>query len=184
WQTLEKALVLTPSSFGLQPWKFIVITDPALREKLKPASWNQSQVTDCSHHVVFAVKTALPPSEVDRYIESIATTRQQPADSPSLAGLKKMLTGFLETPGFSVTEWATRQAYIALGNFMTSAALLGIDACPMEGIDPKKYDEILGLPALGLTTAVACPAGYRAAGDKYATLAKVRYPASEIIEHR
>jgi nitroreductase len=80
-----------------------------------------------------------------------------------------------------VNEWAARQVYIALGNFMTSAAMLGIDTCPMEGIQPEKYDEVLGLEKLGLATAVACPAGYRLATDKYAALPKVRFRNEDVI---
>ena len=80
-------------------------------------------------------------------------------------------------------EWATRQVYIALGNFMMSAAVLGVDTCPMEGISQKDYDKILGLEGTEFATVVACAAGYRAADDKYAQLAKVRFPASEMIQH-
>ena len=81
-------------------------------------------------------------------------------------------------------EWAARQAYIALGNFMTSAALVGVDTCPMEGFEPAKYDEILGLPAEGFRAVVACAAGYRSADDTYAALPKVRFPASELLDRR
>jgi nitroreductase len=165
----------------LQPWKFVVITDAPLRQKLKAVSWNQSQVTDASHLVVFTAKTTITPQDVERYIQSTAQARQQPVDSPSLAGLKNMMIGFLEAPGLNVKEWATRQAYIALGNLMTSAAVLGVDTCPLEGLDPAKYDEILDLPKQGLATVVACAVGYRSATDKYATLAKVRFPAQELI---
>jgi nitroreductase len=184
WQALEETLILTPSSFGLQPWKFVVITDAPLRQKLKAVSWNQSQVTDASHLVVFTAKTAITPQDVERYIQSTAEARQQPVDTPSLAGLKNMMIGFLEAPGLNVKEWATRQAYIALGNLMTSAAVLGVDTCPLEGLDPVKYDEILNLPQQGLATVVACAVGYRSVTDKYASLAKVRFPAEELIIKR
>jgi nitroreductase len=183
WQALEEALILTPSSFGLQPWKFMVVTDPVIRQKLLAASWGQQQVVDCSHHIVFATRTALTEQDVDGYIQSIATTRQLSLDHPSLVGLKKMLLGFAAGPTFSAKPWATLQTYIALGNLMTCAALLGIDACPMEGIDPVKYDEILGLNGSGFATVVACAVGYRAADDKYAALAKVRFPASKVVQH-
>jgi nitroreductase len=83
---------------------------------------------------------------------------------------------------FQVNEWSTRQTYIALGNFMTSAALLGVDTCPMEGIEPVNYDRLLGLAPKGLTTVVACAAGYRSVADKYAALAKVRFLKSEVLE--
>ncbi len=183
WDALEQALVLTPSSFGMQPWKFIVVTDGAIRERLQAASWGQSQVTQCSHHVVFAGSADVTDADVDRYVASTVATRGVPA--ASLDGMRKMIVGFaagLRAKG-QVHEWATRQVYIALGNFMTSAAVLGVDACPMEGIDPAKYAEILGLTGTGFKTVVACAAGYRGGADKYATAAKVRYPASELIRH-
>ncbi|MEI6083552.1 MAG: NAD(P)H-dependent oxidoreductase [Verrucomicrobiota bacterium] len=182
WQALEEALVLTPSSYGLQPWKFIIITDQSTKEKLVPVSWGQRQVADCSHVVVFAIKKNLSAADVDRYLERIAEVRGGTAQS--LATYRKMMVSdVIDGPRSKiVNEWATRQAYIALGNFMTSAAMLGIDTCPMEGLEPDKYDAILGLPARGLATVVGCVAGYRAADDKYATLAKVRYPHDSMVE--
>lgn len=182
WDALEETLVLTPSSYGLQPWKFIVVTDPAIKQKLVPVSWGQQQLADCSHVVVFTIKKNLSAADVDRYLERIAQVRGGTAQS--LATYRKMMVSdVIEGPRSAiVNEWATRQVYIALGNFMTSAALLGIDTCPLEGIEPAKYDEILGLPARGLATMVACAAGYRATDDKYATLTKVRYPRESVIE--
>jgi nitroreductase len=183
WNTLEQSLVLTPSSFGLQPWQFIVITDQATKEKLLPASWNQRQVADASHLVVFAVKKDLGPADVNRYIDRIAKTRNVATES--VQGFKDVLLGFLAQPAdkFDVNAWATRQVYIALGNFLNTAALIGIDTCPMEGIDPAQYDEILGLAASGYKTVVVAPAGFRAVADKYAALPKVRYEAKEVIRH-
>lgn len=181
WEALEKSLILTPSSFGLQPWKFLVIRDPAVREKLRPVSWGQSQITDGSHLVVFAAKKENTPADVESYINSLATVRQQAADSPGLAGLKKVILDYSSTvPNL---PWNSKQVYIALGNFMTSAAMLGIDTCPMEGIDFAKYDEILGLNGTNLATAVACVAGYRAGTDKYAALPKVRFSREELIQY-
>lgn len=182
WSSLEKSLVLTPSSYGLQPWKFLVIRDPILLDKLKVASWNQKQVTDCSHYVVFLHKTSLDESYVTRFLETQCKIRNTTMDS--LAGYKKVILGDVVTGerGKMVAEWSARQVYIALGNFMTSAALLGIDTCPMEGLDPKKYDEILGLGNTGYKTLVACAAGYRSENDKYALAKKVRFSRDEMIQ--
>lgn len=177
WLALEESLVLTPSSFGLQPWQFIVVTDQALREQLKGASWGQAQVTDCSHHVVFAIRTDIDPAFVAANMQLTADVRHVPVES--LNGFQQVVLSFL--PQINLVEWATRQAYIALGNFMTSAAMVGVDTCPMEGLDPAKYDEILGLSSKKLKTVVACAAGYRAVTDKYATLKKVRFPKAEVI---
>jgi nitroreductase len=184
WSALERSLVATPSSYGLQPWKFLVITDPALRAKLRPASWNQSQVTDCSHHVVFLGRTEMQERDVQRLIDATAAARGIPA--AALDGYKgMMLKDVVHGPrGKVAAEWAARQCYIALGQFMLACAQVGVDACPMEGFDPAQYDQILGLAGTGYRAVVACPAGYRAAGDKYAALAKVRYPADQVIEHR
>ena len=184
WAALEQALILTPTSYGLQPYKFLILTDPALRARLVPASWGQTQPVDCSHYVVFAARAQNTEADVDRYIARMAEVRG--AAPEALAGFKKVLMGdVVDGPrGQVALEWAARQAYIALGNFMTSAALVGVDTCPMEGFEPAKYDEILGLPAQGFRAVVACAAGYRAADDKYAALPKVRFPASEIIDRR
>jgi nitroreductase len=183
WRTLEESLVLAPSSFGLQPWRFIVVTDQATKDKLVPVSWGQRQVADASHVVVFAIRRNLGRTDVDRYLARMVEVRG--VSSESLNGFRDVLLGFLAQPAdkFDSNDWAARQAYIALGQFMTSAALLGIDTCPMEGIEPARYDEILGLAAEGYQTVVVATAGYRAATDKYATLPKVRFASDEVITH-
>jgi nitroreductase len=184
WSAVEQALILSPSSYGLQPWKFLVITDPALRAQLRPVSWNQSQITDASHLVVFASKLVMTEADAQHLIDRTAAVRGIPAEA--LEGYKGMMVSDLvKGPrAATINEWAKKQTYIALGNLMTSAAVLGLDTCPIEGFDPVAYDKILGLTAQGLTAAVVCPVGYRAEGDKYATLPKVRYEASELVEHR
>jgi nitroreductase len=184
WQQLESALILTPSSFGLQPYKFVVVTDPALKAKLKPASWNQGQVEDCSHLVVFLAQDDMSEANIDEYLARIAEVRG--VSTESLAGYRSFMVGDLVQGARHavIQEWAARQSYIALGNFMTSAAVLGVDTCPMEGIVPAQYDEILGLAGSGYHTVVACPAGYRSESDKYATLAKVRYAKERLIINR
>ena len=182
WKTLEDALVLTPSSFGIQPWKFIVVTDPAVRQKLVLATWNQTQPVECSHFVVFAVRKNLGADHVDRYLARIAELRGGAVEA--LAGFRNMMLGSLKQAADKgyLDQWQTHQVYIALGNFMTSAAVLGIDTCPMEGLEPAKYDEILGLNGSDYATVVACAAGFRATDDKYATLAKVRFPSEQVIQ--
>lgn len=184
WAVLEETLILTPTSYGMQPVKFLVLTDPALRAQLVPVSWAQTQPADCSHFVVMAARAQNTEADVTHFIARMAEVRGMAAEA--LDGFKNVLLGdVVHGPRGNVAlEWATRQAYIALGNFMTSAALLGVDTCPMEGFEPAKYDEILGLPAQGFRAVVACAAGYRAADDKYAALPKVRFPANELIENR
>lgn len=181
WAALEESLILTPSSYGLQPWKFLIVQEAELREQLVAHSWRQRQVADCSHLVVMAVKKAYSLDDLDAFITRMAEVRGGTAEA--LAGFRKMVAG-TQAQGYMTKEWAKMQAYIALGQFMTSCALLGIDTCPMEGFVPAKYDELLGLEAQGLTTAVLCPAGYRHADDRYASLPKVRFTNADVIEHR
>ena len=183
WATLEEALVLTPSSFGLQPWKFIVVTDAAVKASLVPASWGQSQPADCSHLVVFAVKKGLGAADVEKFIDRQIEVRG--GSKEALTGYKNIMLGSLAGAAQAGTldGWQTHQVYIALGQFMTSAALLGVDTCPMEGIDRAKYDEVLGLTGTDYTTVVVGPAGYRAADDKYAAAPKVRFKAADVIVH-
>ncbi len=182
WQALEQALVLTPSSYGLQPWKFLVVQDPALRRELRPHSWNQSQVTDCSHLVVFLAKRTITEADADRLVAAIAAARgQQVAD---LEGYRQMMqVDLIEGPRrLEIDRWASNQLYIALGNLMTSAAVLGIDTCAIEGFSPAEYDRILELEQSDYRSRVVCACGYRSADDKYASLAKVRYAESDLIE--
>jgi nitroreductase len=184
WTALEQSLVLTPSSYGLQPWKFLVVTDKALRESLVPHAWRQRQVADCSHLVVMCVKKAMTEVDIDKFLHRMVEVRGGTADA--LAGFKKVMVGDIVTGerGKWITEWAARQAYIALGQFMASAALLGVDTCPMEGFVPPKFDDVLELDKHGLTTAVLCPAGYRSEDDRYAALPKVRFATHDVVEHR
>jgi nitroreductase len=184
WSALEESLVLTPSSYGMQPWKFLVITNPELREQLVPLSWRQRQVADASHLVVLTVKSKIAEEDIDQFLIRVAEVRGGTPDS--LVRFRQMLVGDLieGERGKIALEWATRQAYIALGQFMAAAALLGVDTCPMEGFQPEKFDEILGLEAQGLTSVLLCPAGYRSEDDRYAHLPKVRFKTEDLIEHR
>lgn len=182
WKTLEQSLLLTPSSYGLQPWKFIIITDAAKRAELRPHTWNQPQVTDCSHYVVFTIRKNIDAEQVQKLIDRTAEVRRIPA--ANIETYKQMmLDDVVHGPrSLRANEWAARQVYIALGNFMTCAAMLGIDTCPIEGFEPPKYDQALGLPHKGLAAVVCCAAGYRAEDDKYAALTKVRFKAEDVIE--
>ena len=183
WATIEQALLLTPSSGGLQPWKFIVVTDPAVRTKLLPASYGQAQITDASHLVVFAAKKNFSEADVEAFINHTAVTRG--VSVASLSPYRDALVGgIVQSMDEKARDaWARNQAYIALGNLLTSAALLGIDACPMEGFDRAQYDEILGLNEQGFASAVIATLGYRAASDQYAAAPKVRFPKEQVFAH-
>ena len=184
WKALENSLVLTPSSYGLQPWKFLVITDPVLRQKLVEHSWNQKQVADCSHLVVMLSRAQLSTADVDSWINRIVQVRGGTPEQST--GYRKLMIGdIVEGPRAQYSgEWAARQVYIALGQFMLAAASLSIDTCPMEGFVPTKYDEILKLNGTGWTTTVLCPCGYRSIDDHHAKTPKIRFDTKQIIEHR
>ncbi len=184
WSALEQSLQLAPSSYGLSPWRFVVVTDPAVRARLREVAWNQPQVTDASHFVVLARKSTMVRADVQHYIDRIREVRGVPAEA--LEGYKNMILGSIENPppGFDIASWTGRQVYIALGFVLLSAAMLGVDACPMEGIDAAKFDEILGLPKLGYNATVAVAAGYRAVDDSSASYKKVRFPEHEVIVRR
>jgi nitroreductase len=181
WSALEQSLVLTPTSYGLQPYQFLVIGNPAKRAELLPHSWNQRQVVDASHFVVFTARTEMKEADVDKLIKRTVAVRKLPANA--LDAYRGMMLGdVVNGPrGKKAHEWATRQTYIALGNLMTCAAILGVDACPMEGLVPAEYDKVLNLNGSGYATVVACALGYRAASDKYAGLTKVRYETKDLI---
>ena len=181
WAALEESLRLTPSSYGLQPWKFIVVNDPALRTKLRPVSWNQSQVTDASHLVVFARRTEVTETDVNEFFNQMVSERQ--ADATKLEPYRQMMLGGVVKgkDAAAQKDWAARQLYIALGQLMGAAAAMAIDTCPLEGIDPDAYTEILGLKGSGYEVVVACAVGYRSAEDKYAGMKKIRFPAARVI---
>jgi len=178
---LEESLVLTPSSFGLQPWKFLVIEDQAVKERLTPLSRNQPQVKDCSHFVVFTYNAAFDLDDVDRYLRAMVGIRG--GSLSDLETFRNVMRSFIEAKeeAGNLEDWSIRQVYIALGQLMVSAAMLGVDACPMEGIQPADFDEVLKLKDTGFKTVVACALGYRLESDKYAQLSKVRFPKEELV---
>lgn len=181
WAALEQALVLAPSSFGLQPWKFVVVADPTVKAGLPAISWNQTQPADCSHMVVIAGRTEMKPADVERLIERSIAVRGEGARA-SLAGYRDVMLGFVgRLTVEQAAGWAAKQGYIALGQLMTAAAVLGVDACPMEGVVQAEYDKALGLAGTGYTTLMGCALGYRAPDDKYAHAPKVRFEAGELL---
>jgi nitroreductase len=183
WHALEQSMVLAPSSFGLQPWKFFVIRNPDLRQQLVEHSWGQKQVAEASHVVVFAVKKNLDAAYVDRYVARMAEVQQIPVES--LQGFKNVVNGTIDKmpSQAAIDGWSTRQVYIALGQFMTTAAMLEVDTCPIEGFNPAKYDEVLGLSDSNYASVVVCAAGYRAAEDKSAARPKIRFETRDVVEY-
>ncbi len=177
---IQESLRLSASSFGLQPWKFLIIENEDIRRSLLKHSWGQKQVVDCSHHIVFCVPRHFGEKNIDLFIKDVAKTRGQTLEE--LSGYAKIMKDFLSHKSEDQRfEWMKNQAYLALGSLLNTCAIMNIDSCPMEGIVQEKYDEVLGLEAKGLKSVVACPIGYRDE-DKYATAEKVRFEASQVTE--
>ena len=182
WETLEQSLVLTPSSFGLQPWTFIVVNDVGVRANLADESWQQPQVTEASHYVVLAAKKDLEPADIDEWMERMASVQGTTVEA--VASLKGVIQGFAQAMSHEARHaWNIRQVYIALGQLMVTAAQMGIDTCPMEGLSTAGYDRLLKLEGLGFSTAVACALGHRSVDDRFASIPKARFDRDRVIRH-
>lgn len=180
---LVEAVRLAPTSYGLQPFKIIVISDQETKSKLRAASYDQAQISDCSHLFVFCVNKDLSDKQVDHYVNLISEIRE--ITKESLSAYKERMVGFvngMEAEG--KLDWAKRQAYLALGFLLYACAEKKIDACPMEGFVADSYDEILDLKRQGLTTSVLATVGYRSKEDKGQYAAKVRKPETQFADYR
>ncbi|MBQ4916196.1 NAD(P)H-dependent oxidoreductase [Maribacter sp. MMG018] len=181
-ETLLEATRLSASSYGLQPYHIYVIEDKEIREKLKSVSWNQPQITDASHLIVFTIKKSFGEELVDEYIDNVIKTRA--IEHKSIKGYADfMKSKLMFLSGEEKNNWTSRQVYLALGNILTVAAYLKIDTCPIEGIVSEKYDEILGLTDKNLSTVVVLPIGYRSEKDDTQHFPKVRYSKEKLFTH-
>lgn len=180
-EILKEAIQLSSSSYGLQPYKVLIIENEEIRKQLQPASWGQSQITDASHLFVFASVTNVDAEYITRYAENMAKTRNIPFDS--VKGYADFMIGNIAslTPEKQII-WAQKQAYLALGNLLNAAAELKIDVTPMEGFLPEQYNEILGLKEKGLHATLVATIGYRHDEDETQHYAKVRKPITELFE--
>jgi nitroreductase len=174
-------LNLTATSLGMQLMKIVVVTNPALKEALFKHSFNQHQVVDCSHVLVLCRYNTVDQTMVEEYVERSVTTRNFDPNSPKIQGFKNMVMSTVSMPEDQRKHWMVNQVYIALGNLLTTCALLKIDSCPMEGFNPSGVDEVLGLSERGLSSVLLCPLGYRHEEDVYAGLPKVRRPISDFV---
>ena len=169
---LMEAIRLSPSSYGLQLFKVLIIEDLELREKLKSASWNQSQITDSSALVIFCNYKEVNGKHIDEYIKLKSETEK--VDVAKLEAYSEFMKSKINKMTQSEKDnWTRRQTYIALGFLLTACAELKIDACPMEGFEKEKYNKILGLTEQNLETAVIAPIGFRSQSDKLQHLPKV-----------
>lgn len=178
--TLKEAIRLSSSSYGLQPYKVIIVENPELRAKVQPAAWGQSQIVEASHLIIFANETQLKEQDIDNYITNISRTRNIPAES--LAGYADfMKSKILTLPDDKKNIWTSKQTYLALGNLLNAAAELKIDVTPMEGFVPEQVNEVLGLEKLGLNTSLIATLGYRHEEDATQHYAKVRKSEEELF---
>jgi nitroreductase len=179
-ETLKEAIRLSASSFGLQPYRILIIENPELRAKLQPAAWGQSQIVDASQLIVFANITNFGETEIDASIANTTKTRGLTADA--LKGYGDFMKSKIVTlPEDVRNTWASKQTYLALGNLMNAASELKIDVTPMEGFEPAQVNEILGLGKLGLNATLLATIGYRDKEDATQHYAKVRKSNEELF---
>ena len=177
--TLLESLRLTASSYGIQPWKFLLVRNKELREKLVGAAYNQAQVKDASDLIILCRPAEINEKIMEDYVNDICRVRDQKPEE--LEGFKKMIMNVANKEEAWKVNWAKNQIYIALGTLLTTCAAMRIDSCPMEGFVPSKVDEILELEKMGLKSVLLCPAGYRASDDKYIDIKKVRYQSKDVV---
>jgi nitroreductase len=179
-ERLLQSINLTPTSMGMQVFSVVLVEDADIRLKLREASNNQSQVTDASHFILFVRPTKVTDKWADAHAANIVKTRGVTPES--VAGYVRSMKNIIGNMSDESAEiWTSKQIYIALGVLMATCAAEGIDACPMEGFNAHKYDEILQLPSKGYHAVVAAAVGFRSKEDKYATLPKVRKDLSELV---
>lgn len=172
-EILKNAFNLTATSFGLQPVRLLIINNKEIQQKLLPVSMDQRQVVDASHLLVFCVEKSIDSNYVDTYFNTVKAIRN--TEDEVLAPFKEYLLDHFSTVSPEDKNlWATKQAYITMGNLLTVCALEKIDACPMEGFLPDGYNEVLNLDEKGLRAVLVMPVGYRAQDDMFADLKKVR----------
>jgi nitroreductase len=178
---LLEAIRLSPSSYGLQPLKVVLVESKEIREKLKSHSWNQSQITDASHLMVLCSYKEMSNELIDQNAQNTEITRS--LEKGQLQGFANFVKVKVNEKTVSEqAEWNARQAYIALGILMQSCAQLRIDATPMEGFEADKYNEILGLNDKNLNATLVCAIGYRSEEDSNQHLKKVRNPMNDFLE--
>jgi nitroreductase / dihydropteridine reductase len=179
-EQLIEAARLTPTSYGLQLMKLVVVENPKLREELVSASYGQNQVKDSSHLFVLCREENVTKDHIESYMSNIAGTRS--VEIEKLNPFKNAIEqAVLPKTDEEKSDWMGRQVYIALGNLLTSCAILGVDSCPMEGFVPDEYDRILDLKSKGLKSVLVVPVGYRASDDFNAQNKIVRRDSADFL---
>lgn len=179
-EILKHAFNLTATSYGLQPIKMVIVHNKALQSKLVEYSMNQQQVGSASHVLVLCIEREIDEDFIENYFKYVHKIRATPNEI--LSPFKDFLIDDFKNKHIDeITSWATNQAFLAMGTLLTVSATEAIDACPMEGFEPKKYDEILGLEKLNLKSVLVLPVGFRAKDDMFSEFKKVRRPISDTI---
>lgn len=179
---LKEAIRLSPSSFGLQLYKVLIIEDLELRSILQPASWNQAKITECSHLFVFCHYTVLTQKMVEDYA-ALKSSTQGTSMEETMKYIDYMYGKVSKYNSSFFDSWSSKQTYIALSSLLTACGELHIDACPVEGFEKSSYNEILGLPAQNLSASVVAAVGYRSADEPNQYNKKVRKATDQIFEH-
>jgi nitroreductase len=160
FEEILESIRLSPSSFGMEPWRILVIRDERLRKALKASCWNQSQITDASELVIFTTDNDTVRSD-STYVRTMFERRGMPSEAVDMyMGVYKNYLTSIEEDEVLLENWTAKQCYIALGNAMTCAAMMQIDSCPIEGFDKEEVEAILDLE-YGHSVAVMCAFGYR-----------------------
>ena len=179
---LVEATRLSASSFGLQPYHVFVIKDPETRNSMKEVSWGQAQITEASHLFVFANKKTFGPELIDSYLDEVSHIREIPAEGLKAYG-DFMKDKLIDLPEDVKETWTAKQTYLAVGNLLSAAGVMEIDACPIEGFEPEAYDRILELENEDLTASVVVALGYRSEEDETQHYKKVRRPKESLFTH-
>lgn len=178
---IVEAIRLAATSYGLQPYNLIVVTDKEQLQQIQPLAYNQPQIGEASALIVFATWDKITQEKIDNFFTLISSERGIPAEE--LAGYKAMVEGsMLSMDDTTASAWMARQAYIGLGTGLAAAAIAEVDTCPMEGFTTTALDEYLGLPAKGLKSVAVLAVGYRdEANDPTSKMKKVRIPMNEFV---
>lgn len=177
---LKQTFNLTATSFGLQPLKLVVVSNPELKEKLMQASFYQTQVRDASHLLILCIERKIDHHFIVDHFKRVEGTRNTPREILEPFE-KNLISSFTEKNADEIRDWMINQLYLTLGALLTVCAVEKIDSCPMEGFESEKYDDLLGLDEIGLKSVIVMPVGYRDESDFFINLKKVRRGVEELV---
>jgi len=177
---LKESFNLTATSYGLQPLKMVILSNPDLKKLLVPITMDQAQVENASHVLVICTETKIDSDYIKDHFNLVVKIRSTPREILS-SFEEYLVSSFSDKQTDELNIWSTNQAYLALGNLLTVCAIEKIDACPIEGFDPDKYDELLQLSEKGLQSVIVLAVGYRADDDMFSGFDKVRRGVDEVI---